>query len=59
MIREDLRDVDVLRGVDEEAPPEDVEEDEENGGAESGCVGRVQVLGREGAEEDDADETAG
>jgi hypothetical protein len=29
MVREDLSDVDILRSIDEEAPPEDVEEDEE------------------------------
>lgn len=30
MVRPDLADVNVLRGVDEEAPPDDVEPDEED-----------------------------
>lgn len=54
MIREDLSNVNVLRSVDEETPPEDVKEDEENSSAETGNVIRVEILGSESAEEDDA-----
>lgn len=35
MIRPDLRDIDVLRGIHEEAPPDDEEPDEEYSGVES------------------------
>lgn len=53
VVREDLGDVDVLRGVDEEAPPADVEPDEEHGGVEAGFVGRVEERRGQGAQEDE------
>lgn len=43
MVREYLRDVSELRRVHEETPPEDVEEDEEDGGAEARDVSTVRV----------------
>jgi hypothetical protein len=52
VVGEDLGDVDVLRCVDEEAPPEDVEEADENGGFEAGAVGCVEEGCGESAEED-------
>jgi len=54
MVREYFCDVDVLRCVDEEAPPENIEEDEEDGRAETGDVGGVEKLGGERAQENDA-----
>lgn len=41
----------VLRRIDEEAPPEDVEPDEEDGGVKTGCVGRVEEGCCHGAEQ--------
>ena len=38
MIREDLGKVHILSCIDEEAPPEDVEEDEEHGCVKACCV---------------------
>jgi hypothetical protein len=49
MIREDFGDVDVLCGVDEEAPPEDVEEDEEDGSSQTSGVVCVEERGCQGA----------
>jgi len=39
VIGPDLGDVNVLRGVDEEAPPENLEPDEENSSIQSVLVG--------------------
>lgn len=56
MVGEDLRDVDVLRRVHEERPPEDEEEHEEDGCAKTGEVGGVEVFRGESAEEDQRDD---
>ena len=58
MIREDLSDVDILRGVHEKRPPEDKEEHEKHSSAESGKVVGSQILCGEGAEEDERDDAA-
>lgn len=52
VVGEDLGHVDVLGGVDEEAPPEDVEPDEEDGRVEPGLVGGVEERRRQGTQED-------
>ncbi len=44
----------VLCGIDEKAPPEDIEKDEEDRGIQSRGVSCVEKLGGECAEEDDA-----
>jgi hypothetical protein len=58
MVREDLREVDVLCCVDEKTPPEDVEEDEEDCGIETSCIRRSEELGGQRTEEDDGHDTA-
>jgi hypothetical protein len=42
MVGEDLGHVDILCGVDEETPPDDVEPDEEDTRAETGFIVRVE-----------------
>jgi len=54
MIREDLSEVNVLRGINEEAPPEDIEEDEEDSSPQTGFVGGVEECRSQCAETDDA-----
>lgn len=55
MVRPDLADVHVLGRVDEEAPPKDVEPDEEDGGIEGGGVVGAEEACCEGCFEDEGD----
>ena len=52
MVRPNLRDVGVLRGVNEEAPPHACEPDEEDCCVQARRIGRVELSGCESAKED-------
>lgn len=58
MIREDFRQINVLRCVDEEAPPEDVEEDEEHRCVQSSGVTGAEEFCCQGTQEDDGCDAA-
>jgi hypothetical protein len=51
----DLADVNILSGVNEEAPPQNEEPDEENSRVQTSCVCRVEVGCSQSAQEDERD----
>ena len=51
MIRPDLADVDILRGVDEETPPKNEEPDEEDSRVQPRLIRSVEVCCCQSAEE--------